>query len=181
MTQRPMNETGSPSHSAVQWIERWLERITMFGALLGVTVLTIAIMVVVGDIIWRRIGGGSFIGAVDLTQLSVVVAASLSIPYTFSRGAHVKVDLLGHVLSKRMQVFLDVCAALFGAVLLSFLLWLTWGRAMEIWTYGDVSQDLAIPMIFYWAALIAGLFCSVLVCLVIAVKPLVSKGQTDAN
>lgn len=181
MTQPPMNGTGSPKISAVQRVERWLDRITMIGALLGVTVLTIAIIVVVGDIIWRRTGGGSFIGAVDLTQLSVVVAASLSIPFAFSKGAHVKVDLLGNVLSRRMQVFLDACAALFGAVLLAFLLWLTWGRAMEIWSYGDVSQDLAIPMIFYWGALIVGLFLSVLVCLVIAVKHLVTGGSTSAN
>lgn len=148
----------------------------MIGALLGITVLTIAIIVVVGDIIWRRIGGGSFIGAVDLTQLSVVVAASLSIPYAFTQGAHVKVDLLGGVLSLRMQHFLDLMAALFGAALLSFLLWLTWGRAMEVWGYSDVSQDLAIPMILYWGALIIGLFLSVLVCLVSAAKRLVSRG-----
>ncbi|MCX7560597.1 TRAP transporter small permease [Sulfitobacter sp. F26204] len=179
MTQPQLTEPGSPKLSAILWIERLLERITMIGAMFGITVLTIAIIVVVGDIIWRRIGGGSFIGAVDLTQLSVVVAASLSIPYAFMKGAHVKVDLLGNFLSKRMQVFLDVCAALFGAVLLSFLLWLTWGRAVEINTYGDVSQDLAIPMILYWSALVIGLFLSVLVCLLSAAKLLVAKEPID--
>lgn len=179
MTQFQSNGSGSPRLSAVHKIERWLERITMIGALLGVIVLTIAIIVVVGDIIWRRIGGGSFIGAVDLTQLSVVVAASLSIPYAFTKGAHIKVDLLGNFLSRRIKIVLDICAALFGAVLLSFLLRLTWGRAMEIWTYGDVSQDLAIPMILYWSALIVGLFLSVLVCLVIAAKHFVTKEPSD--
>ena len=179
MTQPHMNETGSPKLSAVLRVERWLERITLIGALLGVTVLTIAIVVVVGDIIWRRIGGGSFIGAVDLTQLSVVVAASLSIPYAFSKGAHVKVDLLGNFLSKGAKLSLDISAALFGAVLLGFLFWLTWGRAMEIWTYGDVSQDLAIPMILFWGALIIGLFLSVLVCLVLAAKIFVTKEPAD--
>lgn len=165
--------------SAVRFAERWLERITLVGALLGVTVLTIAITVVVGDIIWRRIGGGSFIGAVDLTQLSVVVAASLSIPYAFTKGAHVKVDLLSNFLSTGARRFLDICAALFGAALLAFLLWLTWGRAMEIWTYGDVSQDLAIPMILFWAALIVGLFLSVLVSLMIAARLLIKMEPRD--
>lgn len=165
--------------SAVRFAERWLERITLVGALLGVTVLTIAITVVVGDIIWRRIGGGSFIGAVDLTQLSVVVAASLSIPYAFTKGAHVKVDLLSNFLGTGARRFLDICAALFGAALLAFLLWLTWGRAMEIWTYGDVSQDLAIPMILFWAALIVGLFLSVLVSLMIAARLLIKMEPRD--
>lgn len=179
MTQSQKTAPGSPRRSAIQLIDGWLGKITMVGALLGITVLTIAILVVVGDIIWRRIGGGSFIGAVDLTQLSVVVAASLSIPYAFTKGAHVKVDLLGNHLSNGAKRFLDAAAALFGACLLSYLLWLTWGRAMEVWGYGDVSQDLAIPMILYWAALIVGLFLSVVVCLLIAAKLVIAKELPD--
>lgn len=181
MTQPQQTASGPPNKSAVHLIDAWLGRITMIGALAGIMVLTVAILVVVGDIIWRRIGGGSFIGAVDLTQLSVVIAASFSIPYAFSTGAHVKVDLLGNHLSDGMKRFLDVLAALFGACLLSFLLWLTWGRAMEVWGYGDVSQDLAIPMILYWGALIVGLFLSVLVCLLIAAKFIVTKEPTDGD
>ncbi|TNF19776.1 MAG: TRAP transporter small permease [Rhodobacteraceae bacterium] len=175
MTLSRMTAPGSPKNSAIDRIDRWLGRITTVGAIFGITVLTLAILVVVGDIVWRRIGGGSFIGAVDLTQLSVMIAASLSIPYAFTKGAHVKVDLLGGVLSVGMQRLLDVLAALFGAGLLAFLLWLTWGRAMEVWGYGDVSQDLAVPMIFYWSALIVGLFLSVLVCLLTAAKIIVNK------
>lgn len=175
MAQSPRTKRGGSRVSAILIIDRFLERFTLIGAIVGITVLTIAIMVVVGDIVWRRIGGGSFIGAVDLTQMSVVIAASLSIPYAFSQSAHVKVDLLGNFLSAGAKQLLDVAAALFGAVLLGFLLWLTWGRAMEVWGYGDVSQDLAIPMILYWGALIVGLFLSVVVCLVGAAKLFVTR------
>jgi len=181
MTRPQGTATGSPVNSATLLIDRWLGRLAMFGALFGILVLTVAILVVVGDIIWRRIGGGSFIGAVDLTQLSVVVAASLSIPYAFSTGAHVKVDLLGKYLSQGMKRFLDAMAALFGACLLGFLLWLTWGRAMEVWGYGDVSQDLAIPMILFWGALILGLFLSVLVCLLAAAKIVLLRDTPDGD
>jgi len=175
------NETGSPLKSGIYKTSVWLDRITMVGAIIGITMLSLAIIVVVGDIILRRIGGGSFIGAVDLTQLSVVIAASLAIPYAFSRGTHVKVDLLSDFLSQGMKLFLDVSGTLFGAVLLSFLLWLTWGRAMEVWGYGDVSQDLSIPMIFYWGALIAGVFLSILVCLVNTAKLLAFKDTDNAS
>ncbi|MCX7565981.1 TRAP transporter small permease [Sulfitobacter sp. F26169L] len=181
MTKPEKNGRGSPSNSAIHKVQAILDRITMIGALLGVTVLTVAIIVVVGDIIWRRIGGGSFIGAVDLTQLSVVIAASMSIPYAFTKGAHVKIDLLAGIMSDRIKVLLDVMAALFGAALLAFLLWLTWGRAMEIWGYGDVSQDLAIPMILYWGALVVGLSLSVLACLLAAAKTLITRKTTDGD
>lgn len=180
MTAKPANDQPK-GNTILHLIERWLLRVIQLGAILGITMLTIAIIVVVGDIIWRRIGGGSFIGAVDLTQLSVMFAASFSIPYAFTKGAHVRVDLLNGILSTRAQRFLDVLAALFGAVLLAFLLWLTWGRAMQVWDYGDVSQDLAVPMIYYWAALIIGLALSVLACLVNAARLASAKDADNAH
>lgn len=51
-----------------------------------------------------------------------------------------------------------------------FLGWLSLGRALEVWGYGDVSQDLAIPMIWFWSALLLGLSLSVVVCLVRALR-----------
>jgi hypothetical protein len=45
---------------------------------------------------------------------------------------------------------------------------------MEQWTYGDVSQNLAIPMILFWAFLLTGMAISTLVCLVQFLKLLLT-------
>ena len=139
-------------------------------AMIGIFALVAAIAVVVGDIFWRRVGGGSFIGAVDLTQLSVMIAVSFAIPYAFATGGHVTVDLLSGALGYRAQRVLDVTALLLGAGIMSFLCWLSARRGIEVWTYGDVSQDLAMPMSLYWAALVSGLALSALICLVRAAR-----------
>ncbi|MEM7546494.1 MAG: TRAP transporter small permease [Pseudomonadota bacterium] len=139
-------------------------------AVLGMCALVVAIAVVVGDIVWRRVGGGSFIGSVDLTQFSVMIAVSLAIPYAFATGGHVSVDLLTSSFSVRANRILDICASLAGTAITGFLCWLCAGRAREIWTYGDVSQDLALPMIWFWCALVAGLGLSALVCTVRALR-----------
>lgn len=68
-------------------LDAGLVRATGWLAMAGICALVAAIAVVVGDIVWRRIGGGSFIGSVDLTQLSVMIAVSWSIPYAFATGA----------------------------------------------------------------------------------------------
>ncbi|WP_299657413.1 TRAP transporter small permease [uncultured Tateyamaria sp.] len=147
-------------------LDGFLLRLTSGLAVFGMCALVVAIAVVVGDIVWRRLGGGSFIGSVDLTQFSVMIAVSMAIPYTFATAGHVSVDLLTGIFSHRVNQALDICAALAGAVITAFLSWLSAGRAREIWSYGDVSQDLAIPMIWFWGALVAGLALSTIICLV---------------
>nr|WP_281413114.1 TRAP transporter small permease [Marivibrio halodurans] len=119
-------------------------------------------MIVVVDVVWRRIGGQALIGAVDLTQLCVMAAAFLSIPYAFVRRSHVVVDLLAGRLSADGRRLLDLLGAVLSTALLGLILYLGWGRAMEQLRYGDVSQDLAIPMIWYWGFLLTGAGLSVL-------------------
>ncbi len=176
MKTRDNEQSGSPIISVARGLDNVLSHVTKTMALIGVSALVLAILVVVGDVIWRRIGGHSFIGSVDLTQFSVVIAASFAIPYAFSQGSHVRVDLISGFMSDRFVHLLDVTAHLFAAMLLLFILWLTVGRAREIWTYGDVSQDLAIPMVFFWGALVLGLALSVIVSLVKAIILLLGKG-----
>lgn len=156
--------------------DKLLRKLTSLLAILGISALVVAITVVVGDIIWRRLGGGSFIGSVDLTQLSVMFAVSMAIPYAFSTGSHVSVDLLSQSFSTGFNRFLEIIAYLFGATITAFLCWLTTRRTNEIWTYGDVSQDLALPMIWYWAALCFGLGLSTFVCLIRVLRLATVKG-----
>lgn len=151
-------------------LDQLLLKLTSGLAILGMCALVVAIAVVVGDIVWRRVGGGSFIGSVDLTQFSVMIAVSMAIPYAFATGGHVSVDLLTRSLSRRASRILDICASITGLIITAFLCWLSAGRAREIWTYGDVSQDLALPMIWFWAALVTGLALSALVCTIRALR-----------
>jgi len=147
-------------------LDRGLAAVSAILAVIGVCALVVAIAVVIGDIVWRRMGGGSFIGSVDLTQFSVMIAVSLAIPYAFAISGHVSVDLLNHAVGSIAKRVLDVVSNLIGSIITGFLCWLSMGRAVEIWIYGDVSQDLALPMIWAWGALIFGLGFSALICTV---------------
>lgn len=157
--------------------DRGLGTVSAVLAVVGMCALVVAIAVVIGDIVWRRIGGGSFIGSVDLTQFSVMIAVSLAIPYAFAMGGHVSVDLLTRNIGPLANRILDIAASLTGAVITGFLCWLSMGRAGEIWTYGDVSQDLALPMIWAWGALVFGLGFSALICTVRALRVATNRGD----
>ena len=163
--QHTLSKSGSAAALALR-LDGALLKLTAAMAIAGICALIVAVAVVVGDIIWRRVGGGSFIGAVDLTQFSVMIAVSWSIPYAFATGSHVTVDLLSEAYSPNATRWLDIFASLTGALIAGFLGWLSAGRAWEILGYGDVSQDLAIPMILFWGFLVSGLAMSVVVCVV---------------
>ena len=167
---RHQHAEGGPLAAFASHGDRLLVRLTAALAILGMCALIVAIAVVVGDILWRRVGGGSFIGSVDLTQFSVMIAVSLAIPYAFATGGHVSVDLLTRSLSTRANHILEICANLAGLAITAFLCWLSAGRAREIWSYGDVSQDLALPMIWFWNALVVGLGLSAFVCAIHAFR-----------
>jgi len=147
-------------------LDRSVTRLTDIMAFLGMTALIGAIAVVAVDIVWRRVGGQSFIGAVDLTRFCVVAAASWAIPHAFGNGNHVVVDLIDNRRFPGFFRIVDALTWLISATVMAFLLYLSWGRAMEQWRHGDVSQDLAIPMILFWGFFLSGMAASVLVCLV---------------
>jgi TRAP-type C4-dicarboxylate transport system permease small subunit len=147
-----------------------------FGALLhgvavaGVASLVLVIAVVVADIAWRRLTAQAMIGTVDLTQLCVMFAAFAAIPYTFLRKGHVGLEVLTDPLPRRVWLVLDGIAALIGCATVGVLTWLAWCQARQHIAYGDVSQDLGIPMIWYWGPLLAGGVLSCLATLLIAAR-----------
>jgi TRAP-type C4-dicarboxylate transport system permease small subunit len=175
MTQSASNTKEPWPRATVRLLDRGLDRITDILAFVGMAALIGAIAVVVIDIVWRRIGGQSFIGAVDLTQFCVMAAASFAIPFAFSNANHVTVDLIGKKARwGGILRVIDVLIPLVCAAVMAFLLYLSWGRAMEQWSYGDVSQNLAIPMILFWVFFLSGMAVSTLVCFVKFLKLLIT-------
>jgi len=148
---QPARRTG-----ALERVLRAIERTTRILALIGTGSLVIAVGLVAGDIVWRRLLGGAIVGVIDLTQLCVMAAAFWSIPYAFTARAHVTVDLLSQRFGQRARLWLDALGGVLSIALMAAVLYLSSQRALEQWRYGDVSQDLGIPMIWYWAFLLSG-------------------------
>lgn len=147
---------GASREGALGRVLRAIERTTAVCAFIGIGSLVIAIGLVVTDIVWRRVLGGAVIGVIDLTQLCVMAAAFWSIPYAFTTRAHVTVDLLSARLGRGTRLWLDGLGGLLSIGLMALILFLGWQRAMEQWSFGDMSQDLGIPIIWYWAFLLSG-------------------------
>ena len=124
-------------------------------------------LVTVVDIVLRFFGG-VVPGAVDLVQLFIMAAAFAAIPWAFHTDGHIGVDLVTERLPAPVQAVLRALAALAAAAVMALILVYGWQAAALQMQFGDVSQNLGVPMVWYWAPLLAGAALSVAACLIAA-------------
>ncbi|WP_156831139.1 TRAP transporter small permease [Arhodomonas aquaeolei] len=157
-----------------------VERVLAWAATAGVAVLGLAIVMVVGDIAARAVLNRSLTGLVDITQLCVMTMAFLAIPYTFIRNAHVGITAATDWLPERARAGFDALAALAGAALVALLGRYGLDQALLALRYGDSSQTIGIPMIWYWSALLGGCLLSLVATLAEALRRFVHAATGEA-
>lgn len=151
-------------------LHRTADRLTHAFALAGMAVLSVAIVVVIADIVMRNTINQAILGTVDITQLCVMAAAFWAIPHAFSRGGHVSVEIGSDAMPPRLRHGLDGLGAVLGAVFMGLIGWYGWDSASLAASYGDVSQNLAIPMQWYWGFLLSGAALGMLAVIVVALR-----------
>ena len=129
-------------------------------AILGVIAYGGAALVTVADILGRRVGF-PVDGVVDLVQLFVTAGTWLVMPYAFMSAAHVSVDFVVNAVPPRVRAVLLAVSAAVAIVLLALMLW----QGVETFRlrtmFGDTSQQLGIPIAWYWYPLLLGLLVSI--------------------
>lgn len=146
-------------------------------AIVGMLALVLAVGTVVIDIVLRQGFGGQVLGGVDLVRLSLVTAVGCVLPWVTLSGGHVSVDMLGRLLPARLSVALTVIAELAIAAALAWLTWLGTVQARTSLAYGDSSQDLGIPLLYYWLPFLLGLGLSALAVLLRALLRLTGQAH----
>jgi TRAP-type C4-dicarboxylate transport system permease small subunit len=140
---------------------RALRRLIAFLAAAGVAAYGAAAIVTVADVLGRRVGL-PVDGVVDLVQLFVMAGAWLVMPFAFMTGAHVGVDFLVQRMPRVPATLLRAAALAVALVLLALMLVYGYRTAGMRMMFGDKSQQLGIPIVWYWGPLILGLGVSTL-------------------
>jgi TRAP-type C4-dicarboxylate transport system permease small subunit len=125
-------------------------------AILATASLIVAIVMVAADVVVRKMMARAMIGTVDVTELALVISAFLTIPLTFLRRSHVAVEIVTEALPRRGRILLDAIGAIAGGVLFLVIGLVALRPARMSVAAGDVSQDLAIPLVYYWVPMIGG-------------------------
>lgn len=126
-------------------------------AYLGLGFVAAVALATGADVILRQTIGSPIRGLVDLTQLAMMYAVFMSIAYGFARRTHVAVTVLTELMSDQANRSLSVAWWLVATVLLAVLSYAAFDQAQLVFSYGDVSQNIRIPMMWYWLPVVSGL------------------------
>ncbi len=141
-------------------------------AIIGIAFLSIAAVLTVADVALRRSAGITIPGLVDLTQLMMMYAIYFGIIYAFTVRAHVTVTILTDKLPHRAKRFVAGVWWLASSVIMAVLAYASWTQAADQFEYGDISQTIGIPMIYYWLPVVVGLIICVPASLHVAIGDL---------
>ena len=146
-------------------------------ALLGTAAFLVAVGLTVTDIALRSVSGLTVHGLTDIVTLCTMIGAMLAIPYGFATDQHVSIDVFTSRMPSRLQRALRIFAALLAFAFLGGAFWYAIPQVMTAYTYGDRSQSIGIPMVWYWLPLLAGLGVAALVNLVLALRGILRPHQ----
>ncbi|MFH1982455.1 MAG: TRAP transporter small permease [Pseudomonadota bacterium] len=106
--------------------------------LMGMTLLTCV------DVVGRKFNY-PIPGSVELVGFMATMAVALALPYTHRAGAHIGVELLVRLCSKRVQTLIDLCMSVISLALFAVVTWqmVLYGRTMQ--RSGTVSMSLELP------------------------------------
>jgi TRAP-type C4-dicarboxylate transport system permease small subunit len=117
-------------------MRRALDALYMGCGIAGAIFLALIAAAILYQVFGRTLGYG-VPGIDDLAALFLVATAFLSLAYTFRAGAHIRVNLLLHNLSPRLQRLAELWCLAFGAGLTGYLTYFTIEMAWESFIFGD--------------------------------------------
>ena len=113
-------------------------------------------LVTVADVVLRAAINRPIRGTLEIVELLLACSFFLALPATFLRDEHIVVDMIDGVAPRRVPLLKRISAIL-GAVLMAVMAWQGWISARDALAFHDVTSDLALPRIWYWIPVLAGM------------------------
>lgn len=133
-------------------------RIMGLWCLVGMMLLTCV------DVIGRKFGHPIF-GSVELVGFMATLAVAFALPYTHQAGAHIGVEVLVQLLSKKAQAAMELCTLVVSLALFALVTWQMFLYADTMHKSGTVSMSMELPehLVIYIVAVCFLLFSLVVV------------------
>jgi TRAP-type C4-dicarboxylate transport system permease small subunit len=132
--------------------------------------LAAMMLLTVVDVVLRKAGNSPIHGTFELVELLLVCTFFFALPATFLREDNIVVDLIDGWRPRWVPLLKRLSAAL-AVVMLATIAWQSWLQARDAMSFGDVTSDLSLPKILYWAPLVAGIAGGAIAAALMALRP----------
>ncbi len=120
------------------------------------TALAAMMLVTVADVLLRAVLNKPIRGTLEIVELLLACTFFLALPASFLRDEHIVVDVVDGIAAHRVPLLKRIAAVL-GVLLLAAMSWQGWIAARDALAFNDVTSDLALPRIWYWIPVLAGM------------------------
>jgi TRAP-type C4-dicarboxylate transport system permease small subunit len=118
--------------------------------------LAAMMLLTVGDVLLRALFNRPVRGTLEIVELLLACTFFLALPAAFLRDEHIVVDIVDG-LAARWVPLLRRLAGILGVLLMAVMAWQGWIAAKDTLVFKDVTSDLALPRIWYWIPVLAGM------------------------
>jgi len=125
------------------------------GGLAGVF-LAAMMLLTVADVLLRAFANRPIRGMYELVELLLACTFFLALPAVFLRDENIVVDVVDPVAPKAVPVLKRISEVIAVAIL-GLMAWQGWQAAAETLEFHDVTSDLAIHRLWYWAPVLIGM------------------------
>jgi TRAP-type C4-dicarboxylate transport system permease small subunit len=138
------------------------------GWLAGIS-LAAMMLVTVADVVLRAFFNQPIRGTFEIVELLLACTFFLALPAAFLRDEHIVVDVIDAAAPRWVPVLKRLSLAL-GVALMAAMAWQGWIAARDAVAFHDVTSDLALPRLWYWIPVLAGMIGACLAAAAMFVK-----------
>ncbi|HTO67012.1 MAG TPA: TRAP transporter small permease subunit [Bradyrhizobium sp.] len=150
-------------------IAGWTQRVQLW---LSVVALVALMLVTVLDVFLRYLFNNPIRASYDSVQSLLLIFVFNSMAATFFGRRNVVIDVIDGFIPRRAVGAFIRGADILSVITLGLLLWAMVVPAMQSYGYGEILQELRLPIYLLWFAAIASLACTIFCAAVMAIaKP----------
>jgi TRAP-type C4-dicarboxylate transport system permease small subunit len=156
--------------------ENFNRRLSGWCEWLAVTAMLLMMVITCIDVVGAKVFLRPVLGAIDIVQLSQIVAISFAAGMTLILGRHIQVEFFFNLLPRRVQAISDSFVHLLGLGLFIVIVWRLFVLGRSFQTTGEYTATAYIPL-YPFAYAIA--FACIPICLVLLRKFLKSLTKRE--
>jgi TRAP-type transport system small permease protein len=118
---------------------------TLFTSVAAVSLFAMMVLTF-ADVFSRKFLTNSITGAVELTELFMLVMIFFALPLASMAGEHIVFDLLDRALPKRVLQWQQALSHGLTTLIFGGAAWIVWDRSQRTYDYGDTTSALEIKI-----------------------------------
>ena len=132
--------------------------------------LAAMMLLTVVDVTLRAVSNRPIRGTYEIIELLLACTFFLALPAVFLREENILVDVIDNMAPRSVPVLKRLAEAL-AVVVLGVMAWQGWKAAAETLVFNDVTSDLSIHRLWYWAPVLFGMIGAAAAALWMFVSP----------